>query len=408
LTPEAIPVIQKSFLRSGHLPTLVSAFLYFDVSFMVWGLFGVLATYIVASLPLSPAQKGLLIGTPILGGALLRLPMGILADRWGGRRAGILGMCLTLVPLALGWLWADSLVELLLVGLLLGIAGASFAVAMPLASRWYSLDHQGLALGITGAGNSGTVIAAIVAPRLAEALGWQAVFALAAGLIVATMILFSWLAKDSPHQPPPRRLREYAAPLAERDAWRFCGFYCVTFGGFVGLANFLGLFFFEQYAMSRVTAGTLTAACVLAGSLLRPLGGWLADRYGGTRLLTTAFVYVAAMMALIAMLPPVAIAVGLMFLTMGLLGAGNGIVFQLIPQRFQKQIGVVTGIVGAAGGVGGFLLPTLLGTAKQLTGSFSPGLLACALTACVAAVSVWSAQRAWSSTPSSLAEAAAS
>ena len=139
-------MISKPFLRLGHLPTLASAFLYFDVSFMVWGLFGVLATYITASLPLSPAQKGLLVGTPILGGAILRLPMGILTDRWGGRRAGILGMCLTLVPLALGWLWADSLVELLLVGLLLGIAGASFAVAMPLASRWYPLEHQGLAL----------------------------------------------------------------------------------------------------------------------------------------------------------------------------------------------------------------------------------------------------------------------
>jgi NNP family nitrate/nitrite transporter-like MFS transporter len=385
--------------------------LYFDVSFMVWGLFGVLATYIVANLPLSPAQKGLLVGTPILGGALLRLPMGILADRCGGRRAGILGMCLTLVPLTLGWLWAGSLMELLFVGFLLGIAGASFAVAMPLASRWYPLEHQGLALGITGAGNSGTVVAAIAAPRLAELLGWQAVFALAAGLIVATLILFCRLAKDSPQQPPPRRMRDYAAPLTQRDAWRFCGFYCVTFGGFVGLANFLGLFFFEQYAMSRVAAGTLTAACVLAGSLLRPLGGWLADRWGGARLLTIVFLAVGATMGLIAMLPPLAIALGLMVLTMGLLGSGNGIVFQLIPQRFQKQIGVVTGIVGAAGGVGGFLLPTLLGAAKQFTGSFSPGLMACGLTAFMAAASVWSACRAWSAdelSESSLAEAAAS
>ena len=401
-------MISKPFLRSGHVPTLVSAFLYFDVSFMVWGLFGVLATYITANLPLSPAQKGLLIGTPILGGALLRLPMGILADRWGGRRAGILGMCLTLVPLALGWLWADSLVELLLVGLLLGIAGASFAVAMPLASRWYPLEHQGLALGITGAGNSGTVVAAIIAPRLAETLGWQAVFALAAGLILTTLILFCWLAKDSPQQPPPRRLRDYAAPLAQRDCWRFCGFYCVTFGGFVGLANFLGLFFFEQYSMSRVTAGTLTAICVFSGSLLRPLGGLLADRFGGARLLSVVFLAVGLAMGFIAMLPSLAVALVLIVLTMGLLGAGNGIVFQLIPQCFQKQIGVVTGVVGAAGGIGGFLLPTLLGMAKQLTGSFSPGLLVCALTASVAAGSVWSAWRAWTIVESPLGEAAAS
>src|SRR5206468_5300874 len=132
----------------------------------------------------------------------------------------------------------------------------------------------------------------ILAPRLAELLGWHAVFALAAGLIVAMLILFCWLVKDSPQQSPPRRLRDYAAPLVARDAWRFCGFYCVTFGGFVGLANFLGLFFFEQYAMSRVTAGTLTAICVFSGSLLRPLGGWLADRFGGAWLLSVVFMVV--------------------------------------------------------------------------------------------------------------------
>jgi NNP family nitrate/nitrite transporter-like MFS transporter len=386
----------KSFLRSGHLATLVSAFLYFDVSFMVWGLLGVLATYIISDLPLSAAQKGLLVATPTLGGALLRLPMGILADRWGGRRAGILGMFLTIVPLLLGWLWADSYGELLFAGFLLGIAGASFAVALPLASRWYPLEHQGLALGIAGAGNSGTVIAALLAPRLAEALGWHAVLALAAGLVLVTLVVFGLLAKDSPHQPPPRRLAEYAAPLAHRDAWRFCAFYCVTFGGFVGLANFLSLFFFEQYAMSRVTAGTLTAICVFSGSMLRPVGGWLADRLGGTRLLLVVFTAVAITMALVAMLPPLAFAITLIALAMGLLGAGNGIVFQLIPQRFHREIGVVTGIVGAAGGLGGFVLPSVLGLAKGISGSFGPGLLAFSLTSLVAAAAVWAASRVWS------------
>ena len=160
------------------------------------------------------------------------------------------------------------------------MAGASFAVALPLASRWYPLEHQGLALGIAGAGNSGTAsppssVRAWPKLRLARGLGF------AAGLVLATLALFCLLAKDSPHQPPPRRLAEYAAPLASRDAWRFCGFYSVTFGGFVGLANFLGLFFYEQYEMSRVTAGSLTALCVFSGSMLRPLGGWLADRLGG-------------------------------------------------------------------------------------------------------------------------------
>jgi NNP family nitrate/nitrite transporter-like MFS transporter len=385
----------KSFLRSGHLPTLLAAFLYFDVSFMVWGLLGVLVTFISAGLPLTDAQKGLLVAVPTLGGAVLRLPMGILADRWSGRRAGILGMSLTILPLVLGWLWADSYAELVIVGFLLGIAGASFAVALPLASRWYPLEHQGLALGIAGAGNSGTVVAALAAPRLAEALGWHAVLALAAAMVLATLAAFCLLAKDSPRQPPPKRLAEYARPLAHRDAWRFCGFYCVTFGGFIGLASFLSLFFHEQYGQSRVAAGALTALCVFSGSLLRPVGGYLADRWGGARLLALVFAAVAVLMSGVAALPPLAIAASLIVLVMGLLGAGNGIVFQLIPQRFQREIGAMTGIVGAAGGVGGFLLPSLLGLVKGQTGSFSFGLHAFAAVCLVAAASVRSATRPW-------------
>jgi NNP family nitrate/nitrite transporter-like MFS transporter len=385
----------RSFFRCGHWPTLLAAFLYFDVSFMVWGLLGVLINDLAIEVTLSAAQKGLLVATPILGGALLRLPMGMLADHWGGRRAGMCGLALTTVPLLLGWQWADSYLELLGVGLLLGIAGASFAVALPLASRWYPPEHQGLAMGIAGAGNSGSVLAALIAPRLAEALGWRPVLGVAAGAIVATLVIFAALAQDSPKQPPPRRLSDYGKPLRTADAWRFCGFYAVTFGGFVGLANFLTLFFYEQYSLSRVTAGTLTAACVFSGSMLRPVGGWLADRVGGVRLLTGLFAGAAGTVAVVATLPPLALAMTLMVLLMGLLGAGNGAVFQLIPQRFQKEIGAVTGLVGAAGGLGGFFLPSGLGLARAWTGSFGPGLLLLAGCAAAAAVNIWRVGRAW-------------
>jgi NNP family nitrate/nitrite transporter-like MFS transporter len=388
-------MLSRSFLRSGHLPTLFSAFLYFDISFMVWVMLGALVNYITADLPLSPGQKGLLVATPILGGALLRLPMGILADRWGGRRAGMLGMVLTILPLLLGWLWATSFAELLVVGFLLGMSGASFAVALPLASRWYPLEHQGLALGIAGAGNSGTVLAALLAPRLAESLGWHAVLGISAALVALTLIVFALLAKDSPNQPPPKKLSDYLATLRQRDAWWFCGFYCVTFGGFVGLANFLTLFFFEQYSMSRVTAGTLTAICVFSGSMLRPLGGYLADRFGGARLLALVLGAVALCMGVVATLPPLVAAVVLFVAAMGLLGTGNGIVFQLIPQRFQREIGIVTGVVGAAGGIGGFLLPSALGLVKGATGSFSLGLALFAGVALIAAVIVRLATQGW-------------
>jgi NNP family nitrate/nitrite transporter-like MFS transporter len=294
-------------------------------------------------------------------------------------------------------LLADSYFELLVAGLLLGIAGASFAVALPLASRWYPLEHQGLALGIAGAGNSGTVVAALVAPRISEMFGWQSVLGWAAGLIVLTLVVFCSLAQDSPEQPPRKKLAAYFAPLATRDAWTFCAFYCVTFGGFVGLANFLGLFFYEQYGLSRVNAGALTAAAVFGGSMLRPVGGWVADRWGGTRLLVAAFFSIAAIMGLVATLPALPIAILLLTVVMATLGAGNGIVFQLIPQRFQREIGVVTGIVGAAGGVGGFLLPTLLGVLKQSTGSFAPGLACFAIVAGASAVAAWIVSRQWSS-----------
>ncbi len=193
----------RDFRRAGHLPTLFSAFLYFDISFMVWILPGALANFIVPEFGLSDSQKGLLVAVPLLGGALLRLVLGLLADHLGARRTGILGMCLTTLPLLLGWLWAGSFGQMLLVGLLLGVSGASFAAALPLASRWYPPRYQGLAMGIAGAGNSGTALATLVGPRLAEIWGWHTVFGLALVPLVATLLLFVFLARDSPNQGAP-------------------------------------------------------------------------------------------------------------------------------------------------------------------------------------------------------------
>jgi NNP family nitrate/nitrite transporter-like MFS transporter len=369
----------SDFRRAGHAPTLVSAFLYFDVSFMVWLLPGALANAIVPDFGLTDAQKGLMVAVPLLGGAVLRLVLGLLADRMGARRAGLLGMALTVVPLLLGWLWADSYPKLLVVGLLLGVAGASFAVALPLASRWYPPRYQGLAMGIAGAGNSGTALATFFAPRLAGMWGWQAVFGLALVPLLATFAVFAAFAKDSPNQPAPRPLRAYAEVLKLRDCWWFCLLYAITFGGFVGLASFLSVFFLSQYGLSRVAAGSFATLCVLAGSMLRPVGGHLADRLGGIRMLTLMYLVAGAAMAGLATLPPLSAGTVLLFTAMAALGMGNGAVFQLVPQRFPREIGVATGLIGAAGGLGGFVLPTLLGAMKGATGSFSGGFLAFAL-----------------------------
>jgi NNP family nitrate/nitrite transporter-like MFS transporter len=365
---------KNSFLKSGHTPTLVSAFLYFDISFMVWVLFGPMTPFIAEQMSLSATQKGLLTAVPLLGGSFFRPILGLLADRIGGRRAGIIGLSLTLFPLILGWHFATHLWQFYVVGFLLGIAGASFAVALPLAGRWYPPEHQGLAMGIAGAGNSGTLVATMFGPRLAQHYGWHTVFGLALLPLVAVLLLFLLLARNSPNSSAPKPWRSYSQILGTADTWKLCFLYSVTFGGFVGMASFLPVFFRDQYHMTKIVAGDLTTIVVLSGSFLRPVGGWLGDRYGGYRLLLTLLSCVGLGLMLVSMLPSVAVVVLLLFLSMGMLGMGNGAVFQMAPQRFPREIELVTGIVGAAGGLGGFFLPSLLGLVNDLSGSYAAGL----------------------------------
>jgi NNP family nitrate/nitrite transporter-like MFS transporter len=385
----------RSFLKAGHAPTLLCAFLYFDISFMVWVLLGALANSIVPEFGLSDAERGFMVAIPLLGGAILRLALGLTTDYLGARKTAIAGLLLTIAPLLLGWLWADSFSKIVLVGLMLGVAGASFAAALPLASRWYPPEYQGLAMGIAGAGNSGTALATFFGPRLATLWGWQAVFGLALIPILLTLVLFAIFAKDSPNQPAPKPLRTYGAVLKQADTWWFCLFYSVTFGGFVGLASFLNSFFKIQYDLDPVSAGAFATLCVLSGSFLRPVGGYLADRFGGIRMLTLLYVGVCCFLFGQAFMPPLWMGTLLLFLCLGFLGMGNGAVFQLVPQRFSQEIGVVTGIVGAAGGVGGFFLPTMLGSLKQYTGSFSSGFILFALV-CVGCAGILAAvSRSW-------------
>ena len=372
--------------RTGNLPTLIACFMHFDLSFMLWVLVGALGVFISSSLGLSPAQKGWMVAMPILSGSLLRIPMGLLSDRIGGRRTGIALLASLFLPLAVGWLGAASFSGIVAAGVMLGVGGASFAVALPLASRWYPPERQGLAMGIAAAGNSGTVITNLVAPRLAVAVGWHAVFGLAMLPLAAVLLAFVLLARDSPSRAlaPPAGLAA-ATLLRERDLWWLCGFYAVTFGGYVGLASFLPIFLRDQYHVTPLQAGYLTAAAAFAGSLARPIGGIVADRVGGVRLLAIVLLVVAGAYGLASRLPPLAAMGAVLALGMVALGMGNGAVFQIVPQRFRRQIGTATGIVGALGGLGGFALPTLLGTLKQTTGSFGAGFLVLALVALAAA-----------------------
>ncbi|HQF56068.1 MAG TPA: nitrate/nitrite transporter [Fibrobacteria bacterium] len=390
----------KEFMKAGHPPTLFASFLYFDISFMIWVLLGPLGVAIAKDLDLDPSQKGFMVALPYLSGAFARFFMGMAVDRIGAKATGIVGQVLVIGGLSWAWIGGiHTLSQVHVLGLFLGIAGASFAVSLPLASRWYPPEAQGLAMGIAGAGNSGTVFSALFAPLLAKHLGWNAVFGVALIPALLTLLAFVWLAKDAPDQPPPKTLRQYGKVLKDKDTWWFMGFYSVTFGGFSGLAASLVIYFNAQFGVDPVHAGYLAAGCVLAGSVARPIGGRVADRFGGIRSLQTIYLVVAVSLALVAVFSQ-NIALTLVFFVTGMLGLGmgNGSVFQLIPQRFRKEIGLLTGLVGMAGGLGGFYLATSLGVAKQVTGTYATGFYVFVGLAVLAFLGVLGVKRRWRST----------
>ncbi|MDY0058051.1 MAG: nitrate/nitrite transporter [Methyloversatilis sp.] len=391
---------RKAFLKAGHTPTLFAAFLYFDLAFMVWVLLGPLGVQIAHDLQLTHVQKGFMVAVPVLAGALLRMLMGVLVDHLQPKKAGAIGQVIVIAAMFVAWQFGiHSYEQALLLGCFLGFAGAAFAVALPLASRWYPPEHQGTALGIAGAGNSGTALAALFAPGLATAFGWVNVFGLALIPLVAVFIFYLLVAKDAPECPPPKTLAEYLKVLNDRDAWWFMFFYSVTFGGFVGLASSLTIYFNTQYGLDAKMAGYFTAACVFAGSLVRPIGGNLADRIGGIRTLSMMYVVAAAFLFGVSFgLPQAWMAVVVFVGAMLALGMGNGAVFQLVPQRFRREIGVMTGLVGMAGGIGGFYLASSLGWSREVTGSYQTGFVVFALLAIAALTGLTRVKTRWRTT----------
>jgi NNP family nitrate/nitrite transporter-like MFS transporter len=402
-------LISKDFFKAGHWPTLFAAFLYFDMSFMVWIILGPLAVQIANDLHLDPAQKGLMVALPVLAGAFLRVVNGVLVDRLQPKRAGIIGQAIVILGLLAFWhLGVHTFSGILLLGGILGVAGASFAVALPLASRWYPPQYQGIALGIAGAGNSGTVLAALFAPLLAAAFGWINVIGLAAIPLAVALIVYLVMAKDSPERAPAKSFVNYAKVLREPDAWWFMLYYAVTFGGFSGLASSLGIYFNTQYHLDAVTAGYFTAACVLVGSLFRPIGGAVADRFGGVRTLTVLYsIAVVAFVIVSFGFSQLWLGLGVLLVGMLALGMGNGAVFQLVPQRFRAEMGVMTGLVGMTGGIGGFYLASSLGFSKQFTGSYQAGFLIFATLAALALAALTRVKRRWRTTWTSGGVAAA-
>lgn len=378
--------VTKQGTRPGSPATVFASFLHFDMSFTIWVILGSLAVFIAGKqgLKLNDVQKGLMVAIPTLSGSIFRLPIGILSDRFGSKRVGIIMLLFLFIPLALGWLINVNFSALLGIGIMLGVAGASFAVALPLASRWYPPEQQGLVMGIAAAGNIGTVIANLFGPLLAKTYGWHIVLGLTMIPLALVLIVFVLLAKESPTRPKGIAVTVYLRALKRVDIWWFCLLYSVTFGGFVGLGSYLPTFFHDQYGLvaaptsglfSVAAASSLTALAAFLGSTLRPLGGFIADKFGGTRTLTVLFLVIIVVYGIAALLPPIGIMGAIMVVGVAFLGMGNGAVFQMVPQRFRAEIGVATGLVGAFGGLGGFFLPTLLGTVKQVSHSYAIGWL---------------------------------
>ncbi len=371
----------KTFVRSGHWPTLLASFLYFDFCFAVWVLNGAMAPFISESFGLSPTQKGFMISVPILAGALMRFPLGVLSQYIGRKNAAMVEMGLIVAALLFGFLMVDSYDGVLAMGVLLGIAGASFGVALSLGSGWYPPRYKGLAMGIAGAGNSGTVLAVLFAPPLAQAYGWQSVYGLAAATMLVPLAVM-WLAAKEPPDREQQSLREHTACLWEKDGWAFSLIYIITFGGFIGLASFLPSYFYDQFKVSKVEAGQLTMLATLMGSALRVAGGYISDRIGGVNTLSAVLLMVATCLLLCGLAGASLVLSTLLFmLCFAALGAGNGALFQLVPLRWPLTTAVAGSMIGEIGALGGGFLPNAMGLSMQASGSYLWGFVAFALLA---------------------------
>ncbi len=387
------------FKKSGHWPTLATSFLYFDVSFMVWTLLGALGAMIAPDLGLTADQKFLMVSTPILAGAFLRIALSMLVDRIGTKKTGIIAQLVVMGGLFLAWQYGiHSLNQSLALGIVLGVAGASFAVALPQSGRWYPPHMQGVVLGLAGAGNVGVVIDHLAAPRIAAVWGWQSVFGAALIPLALAFILYVIFSKEPPGEFKKKKLSDYAKLLGEKDAHWFCFFYTISFGGFVGLATAFAIYFSDQFHLKPVHAGEMAAFCTLVGALGRPMGGALADKLGGIKSLGIFYSIAIVSLIVAALSHNLWICGAAFFVASGAFGMCNGSVFQLLPQRFAKDISVMTGLVGCGGGIGGFLLGRMFGLSKQHTGNYTVGILLFAGLCVVALIGLRLVKTRWRTT----------
>jgi NNP family nitrate/nitrite transporter-like MFS transporter len=413
----------KDLKGQGHAPTLFMAFLYFDMSFMVWTMLGPLASEIAAALALNgriltDGEIATLVSLPILSGAILRIVLGFGVDKLGAKTTALISQMVVILSLITAYLMGDTITYeiLLIVALGLGFAGAAFAVALPQAGQWYPPKLQGVVLGIAGAGNIGVVIDFIFAPKIAEYYGWYSVFGVGAVMAIIVFIAYAFLAKNAPadiYTSRPKKVKDYIKLLGDKDTWWFSLFYAISFGGFVGFAGYMKVYLMNTYQADmsafgldvfdetnvKVIAGYFGALCIFAGAVLRPVGGNTADKVGGVKSLYFFYGMVAGLVTLTALVElPFYAAIFVLFLIMANLGMANGAVFQLVPQRFGKDIGIMTGLVGCAGGLGGTALIKTLGWSKGTFGGYTEGFLIFGAVVLVAIVGLSLVKTRWRTT----------
>lgn len=431
-------------LRSGNWKALLACFLYFDTGFTAWVMFGPLAPYISKQLTLSPTQAGFLVAVPVLSASIVRVTLGNLFQSANGKHLALLGIAITSVPaLILLFPIVPTYPILLGLGVLLGVGGASFAIALPMAGSSYPPRVQGLVLGLAAAGNIGAVVDGFVFPTLAQHYGWQrATGAVLPLLALTAAAVLLWAEDRSAKSGSAARAlvgfvvsllsimvlvqlvnaglfgsgkagllllpalgaavaiavlpRKYMTVLKERDTWIVMLVYSITFGGFVGMSSYVSLLLTTQYELTKVDAGMIMAGLSFTGAMVRPIGGLLADRHSGVKVLLVLLLAIALCNGSFAMvMPPLAGAVALLCALYLSFGLGNGATFQLVPHRWKGRTGLMTGIIGAAGGIGGFYLPVIMGIAKESTGSYQLGFATFGVLALLALIMVALLQRQW-------------
>ncbi len=363
----------KSSQASGNPWQLVLATGAFAICFAVFGSVSAMMPILKKSLGLSPIQVSVAVAIPVLLGSLGRIPLGILTDRYGGRVMFTIVMFLSIIPAILMG-WVSSYWQLILCGFFIGIGLASFSVGAGFVSGWYPPEKQGATLGIYGAGNVGQSLAAFGSPLLAGALGFAWGFWTFAVLLLVWLAVFWFQAENAPRRAPAKSLKEIARPLREKMSWVLSLYYFLTFGGFVAMSIYLPTFLTEMFKLTPQDAGLRTAGFVLLATLMRPVGGVLADKIGGRTILLWVFPTIAVMAIFLACPMISTFTIGALGMAAAI-GLGNGAVFKLVPEYFPQAVGSVTGLVGAAGGLGGFFPPLALGVIHQATGSFTGGFI---------------------------------